>query len=306
MANFLIVCKQVLILFVLLFVGFFLGKRQIITEKGGKVCSDLAMFLATPCVIIISFQQPYSAALLQDLLLALGVSFGIHLVGIVVSHLVYRKNDATTNIYRASSVMSNASFMGIPLQQALLGEKGVIYGAAYSVVLTVVLWTYGVLVMGKKGEKISLAKVLLNPGSIGLVVGLLLFVCRITLPELIHAPVQHLAALNTPLPMLFAGYYLSKIDMKKALGIRGNYGAVAMRLVIVPIIAAAVLFVCGVRGTLLISMMVSACAPTAISMVMLADRLQADTETAINLVALSTLASVVTMPILIATIQQFA
>lgn len=306
MENFLIVCKQVLILFVLLFVGFILGKKRIITEKGGKVCSDLAMLLATPCVIILSFQQPYSTVLLRDLLLALGVSLGIHVVAIGVSHIFYRKDDRLTGVYRASSVLSNASFMGLPLQQALLGQKGVLYGAAYSVVLTIALWSYGVLAMGKKEEKIPFRKILLNPGSMGLVIGLLLFVCRVTLPELIDSPIRHLAALNTPLPMLFAGYYLSQIDMKKALTVRKNYVAVAMRLVVVPVIAVAAIFICGVRGTLLVSMMVSACAPTAIGVAMLADRLEADAETAVNLVALSTIASVVTMPVLVALAQQFA
>lgn len=304
--NFLTVGQQVLILFVLIAIGFVLGKRNIITEKGGKVCADLALFLATPCVIINSFQREYSAQVLKELLLALAIGFGLHVVGIVLAHIVYRKDDAATRIYRAATVLSNAGFMGLPLQQAVLGDKGVLYGAAYVVAMTVTQWSYGLLIMDKSGGRVPVRKLLFNPGMIGLIAGLLLFVCRITLPELIGAPVRHLAALNTPLPMLFAGYYLSRVDMKKALGNRANYGALAMRLILVPVVSVALMYLCGIRGLLLVSMTIPATAPVAVGVAMFADRYHQDAETAVNLVAISTLLSVVTMPLIVAGTQLIA
>lgn len=304
--NFITVGGQVLILFVLVIVGYVLGKTNVITEKGGKVCSDLALLIATPCVIVMSLQREYSPQVLKNLLIALLAAFGVHAVAVVISLLVYRKDNPTTRVYRASAVMSNAGFMGLPLQQAVLGDEGVLYGAAFVVLMNITLWSYGIILMDKRGQKLSVKRMLFTPGMIGVVVGLLLFVCRITLPDLIGTPVRHLAALNTPLPMLFAGYYLSRIDIGKALRSRAIYGGVLMRLIVVPIICIAAIYLCGVRGTLLVSMAIAATAPTAVSVSMFADRYQQDTETAVNLVAIGTVFSVVTMPLLVAVAQLIA
>lgn len=304
--NFLTVGQQVLILFVLVLIGFILGKKNIITDKGGKICSDLALLVATPCVIIKSFQREYSTELLRELLIALVVAFGLHVVAIVITHIVYRKDTPTTRVYRTSTVLSNAGFMGLPLQQAVLGDQGVMYGATYVVAMSVTMWSYGLLIMDRSSGKVPVRKMVFSPGMIGLVVGLLLFICRITLPEIVLTPLQHLGNLNTPLPMLFTGYYLSKVNMKQALKNRGDYGALAMRLLVVPAISIALMYACGIRGVLLLSMAVASTAPTAVAVAMFADRYHQDAETSINLVALSTLFSVVTMPLILAAVQLVA
>ena len=219
--NFLIVGEQVLILFVLVAVGFSLGKAKLLTDKGGKAFTDMALLIATPCVIINSFQREFSTELLLKLLLSLSVALGVHVVAIVVTHLIYRKDTPTNRVYQTSAVLSNAGFMGLPLQQALFGTDGVMYGATYVVMMHVVMWSYGLLVMGRSAGRVSVKKMVFSPGTIGLAIGLLLFVCRITLPNLLATPVKHLGNLNTPLPMLFAGYYLSKVDFKNAFKSKG-------------------------------------------------------------------------------------
>lgn len=304
--NFLTVGQQVLILFILVLIGFVLGKRGVMNDAGGRICSDLAMFLATPCVIINSFQREYSDQVLQSLLIALLVAFALHAVMIGIAHVVYRQDNARTRVYRAATALSNAGFMGLPLQQAVLGDEGVLYGAAYVVAMTVTLWSYGLLLMDKSERKVPIRKILFSPGMIGLVVGLLLFVCRVTLPDLIAVPVKHLGNLNTPLPMLFAGFYLSKIDIKQALRQRGDYGALTMRLIVVPIVCIGLMYLCGLRGVMLTSMSIALTAPVAVAVAMFADRYHQDAKTAVNLVALSTLFSVVTMPLIVAVVKLIA
>lgn len=301
--NFLTVGQQVLILFVLVLIGYVLGKKSVITERGGKICSDLALLVATPCVIIRSFQREYSTQLLYELLIALLVAFALHIVAIAIAHILYRKDTSSTRVYRSSTVLSNAGFMGLPLQQAVLGDQGVIYGATYVVAMSVTMWSYGLLIMDKSSGKVPIRKMLFSPGTIGLAVGLLLFVCRISLPELVLTPIQHLANLNTPLPMLFTGYYLSKVNMKQALNNRGNYGALVVRLIVVPVVSIALMYLSGIRDALLVSMSVAVTAPTAVGVAMFADRYRQDAETAVNLVALSTLFSVITMPLILALVQ---
>ena len=126
--------------------------------------------------------------------------------------------------------------MAIPLQKALLGEDGVFYGAAYVAVFNLVLWSYGVMAMSGDRKALSARRLLLNPGVIGLAAGLLLFFTGIRLPAFLEAPVGHLAALNTPLPMLIVGFYLADADLKSAVRNKRLIASMGLRLLAVPLL----------------------------------------------------------------------
>ena len=304
--NFLTVGQQVLILFILVITGYILGKKNIIGESAGKALSDIALLLSTPCVIIKSFYEQRSSALgMLDFGKAMAAAIGVHIVAIVIAQLVYRKDSSKNRVLRASAVLSNAGFMGLPLQRALLGTTGVFYGAAYVTVFTLTLWTYGLFTMDK-GARPSVRKLMVNPGVIGLTLGIVVFLIPFDLPEIVQAPIAHLAALNTPIPMLFIGYCLSKVDLGAALRSPFYYAASAVRLLAVPIVVIGVLFLAGVRGDLLCSMAIAGCAPTAAAVSMFAKRYGQDAETSSNLVALTTVFSVVTMPLVVAAVQAIA
>ena len=306
MQNFLTVGQQVLILFILIMIGFVLGKKNIIGDGAAKALSDIALLLATPCVIALSFAREYDANVLKELGIALLVALVIHVVAIGAAELLYRKKTPRDRVLRASTVLSNAGFMGLPLQQAVLGEQGVFYGSAYVTVFTLTLWSYGLITMDSATRRLSVKRLLVNPGIIGLGIGILVLFLPIDLPELIHAPASHLAALNTPLPMLFIGYNLSKVNLGRALRNKSYYVACAIRLLIVPALAIGVLYLVGIRGTMLCSMAIASSAPVAAAVSMFADKFGQDTETAVNMVALSTVFSIVTMPVFVALVQMIA
>lgn len=304
--NFLMVGQQVLILFILIFAGYVLGKKSIIGEGAGKALSDIALLLSTPCVIIKSFYEQRSSSLgMLDFGVAMAAAVGVHVVAILIAQLVYRKDSSRDRVLRASAVLSNAGFMGLPLQRALLGTEGVFFGAAYVTVFTLTLWSYGLFTMDKSARP-SARKLLINPGVIGLTLGVVVFLVSFELPELVLAPISHMAALNTPIPMLFIGYCLSKVELGKALRDPFYYTSSVIRLIAVPAVVIAVLFLCNVRGTLLCSMAIAACAPTAAAVSMFAGKFGQDAEAASNLVALSTVFSVVTMPLVVAAAQLIA
>ena len=300
--NFLLVGQQVLILFILIAVGFVMGKRGIIGAGRARLLADIALMVATPCVIVRSFNN-ISANRLPDLLVAVAVCLLIHGVFIALAHLIFRGKDARARVLRLTAVLSNAGFMALPLQEAVLGADGVFYGSAYVAVFNLVLWTYGLVTMDKSGGGISVKKLLSNPGLIGLVGGIIVMLLPVPLPDVIGGPINHLANLNTPLPMLFIGYYLSTIDFGKVLKRPVYFASCGVRLIVAPLVAGAILYACGVRGALFVSMMIAATAPVATATTMFAARYDGDNETAVNTVALSTLLSLITMPLLVAAAQ---
>ncbi len=294
--------QQVLILFLLIGVGFLLGKMNMLSEAGAKAFGDVALCLATPCVMIRAFQREFSPELLLQLGLAVLAAVAAHGIAIGISRLVYRADSDKSRVLGLSCVLANTGFMALPLQEAILGPMGVFFGTAYGLVFNVVLWGYGQTTLDRAGG-LSVKKMFLNPGTVGAALALAVFILPVELPQILSAPVEHLAALNTPLPMLFIGFYLSRVDFAKALGRGCYYGATVLRLVVVPAVSVGVLYLLGLRGTLLVSVAISASAPVAAGISMFTAKFGSDTETAVNMVALSTLASLVTMPVLVALCQ---
>lgn len=294
------VTQQVLILFILIGAGFLCGKARLFSDAAVKSCADIVLYVVTPCVIIDSFIRPFDPAMLGGLLQASLVSLAVHVGSILLAHLLLRdKVEARRRVLRFGTVFSNAGYMALPLQEALLGETGVFYGAAYVAVFNVVLWSYGLIAMSGDRRALSGKKLVLNPGVIGLAVGLVLFVGSVPVPEVIAAPVRHLANLNTPLPMLIIGFYLAQTDIGRALRDKGSYAAIALRLVVIPLLSLGAMLLCGLRGPLLVACTIAVSAPVAAATTMFATKFEQDTFLSVNLVSLSTLFSMVTMPLVV-------
>ena len=298
--DFLTVASNVLTLFLLMGVGVLCAKTKLLSDGGVKALANLVLYIATPCVIIKSCIRDFDPAMLWGFLTVVAVAALTHGVLIFLAAVVFRDSDENRRrVFRSATVFSNAGYMAIPLQQAILGDVGVFYCAAYVIVFNVFLWTYGLKEMSGEA-RLSVKKILLNPGVIGVVVGMVLFLFPIPVPALIADGIGHLASLNTPVPMLIVGYYLAQTDLLAALKDGRGWLCIALRLLAAPLLALGALLVCGVRGDLLTSCMICIATPVATSCTMFATRFDRNPKLSVNLVSLSTLLSVVTLPLMVA------
>lgn len=295
--DFLTVSGNVLTLFLLIGVGVVCAKVKLLSDGAVKALADLVLYIATPCVIIKSCIREFDPAMLWGFLTVVAVAAVNHALLILLARVVFReKEESRRRVLRCATVFSNAGYMAIPLQQAILGDVGVFYCAAYVIVFNVFLWTYGLAQMSGE-SRLSAKKILLNPGVIGVAVGLTLFVLPIPVPALIADGIGHLAALNTPIPMLIVGYYLAQTDLLGALRDGRGWLCIALRLVVAPLAALGGLLLCGIRGDLLTSLMICIATPVATACTMFATRFDRDPRLSVNLVSLSTLLSMVTLPL---------
>ena len=297
--SFLSVAEQVLILFILLLIGFFCTKAKFFTEECIGGIAKFVLYAVTPCVIINSFNRDFDSSMLSGLGIAFVAALGVHLFCIFVAQFIVKdQNESRQIVLRFATVFSNCGYMALPLQQAILGTDGVFYGAGFVAVFNLVNWTYGLALMGGK-DKITVKKIFINPGVIGVVVGMLLFFSPVKLPRLILTPVQSLVALNTPLPMIIIGYYIAKIKSFSMLKDGKMIFSILLRLVILPLCAFGILYLCGLRGVLLTSMIIAASAPTAANTVLFSAMFKRDSELAVAMVSISTLFSILTMPLIV-------
>lgn len=303
--NFLIISQQVLILFILVAIGFFCGKRKIIDEYSAKHINEVVLYIVTPCVMVSAFQKNFSIELLAKLGIMTFCATGIIAFSILLVHLIFRgeKTENRARVLRFATIFSNCGFMSLPLQDAILGEDGLFYGSVFVAVFNLLVWSYGLVSMSGDIKLLSAKKIIFNPGIMGVMIAFIIFLCRLTLPEIIIQPIKYLANLNTPLPMLIIGFYLSQANLKRAFTDLKAYLAMGLRLLVIPAFSAVVMYFLGVDKTIMIACVIASSAPTAATTTMFSAKFNRDTELSVNIVAATTLLSILTMPIVIAFAQ---
>lgn len=296
--------QQVLILFVMMGVGLFCGKKGIFNDTVVKGLTDLMLFVVTPCVIIHSFQREFDVTLLAGLGISCLVAAAGQIVSIFIIHgLIHDKDKSRECVYRFAAVFSNCGYMALPLLQMIVGNIGVFYGAAYIAVFNLILWTYGLVLMCGDKTMISVKKLVTNPGVACVFVGLVLFLLSVNLPDIIGTPIESIAALNTPVPMMIIGYYFTKCHWSTVLKDKKVYLAMALRLVVVPILTLCAMVLFGLNKTypdLFVACVISCSAPAAAATTMFAARYQRDAVLASGTVSFMTAVSIVTMPLIVA------
>lgn len=298
--SFTTVFHQIVILFILISAGYICTKRGFFSPVTIKELSKFVIYIVTPCVILESFNRPFDAAMLRNMGIAFAAAVGVHLVNILLSKILLHDQERSKEVvYQFATIFSNCGFMGLPLQQAILGSDGVFYGAMFIAIFNVFTWTYGFILMGKNHQHINGRKILFNPGVLGVVIGFIIFVNSTAIPSILLIPIKSFAALNTPVPMVIVGYYLAQVVSLKVLKDRKLVMTTVLKLLISPILTLLILYITGLRGLLLVSLVISAAAPSAANTVMFAVLFDRDTKLAVTLVSVSVLLSLITMPLMI-------
>lgn len=295
---------QVAILILLAVVGFACHKGKLFTAQTAKACNGLLFYIVTPAVICHSFiKLERSADTLKLLGIAVAAATLFHFFAAIPVKFLYNKSSAS-KVYKFASMYGNVGYMGIPLSQAVLGSTGVFISSVVVFVFNIFAFTHGASIMNpSKDGKINVFKMLVNPGTIGLAMGLPLFLFDINLPTLIHEPLTHIANLNAPLAMVMLGTYLADTELGKVFKISENYFVLLIKLIALPALTVGVSRLCGIRGDLLVGLTLMSCVPTASNTVMFAAQFGEDTGRASMAIAFTSIASIITMPIWIALAQ---
>ncbi len=298
-ASFYVIVQQVAVLFIFIAVGFICTKCKFFSEKSISDLSKFVLYIVIPCVIINSFNREYDSSMLRGLGIAAAIAVGVHVFGIILAQIfIHDKNKSRECILRFSTVFSNCGFMALPLQQAILGDGGVFYCASYIVVFNIVSWTYGLFIMSgsKKGFSI---KMIVNPGVIGVMLGGLLFASPVKLPFVLNEALKGISALNTPVPMIIVGYYIAGISSLRVLRDLKFISAMFLRLVVIPFVFLGVVKIIGFSGVIATSMIIAVSCPVAVNIAMFSTLFKRDSELAAACVAVSTLLSILTLPLII-------
>lgn len=301
------VFSQVMILMLMIATGFVAAKAKIMTAEGARCCTDIALIIVTPCVIIKSLIREYSKEIMKSLTLAFIITLLVQVLMILLSYLIlHSKDKARERVLRFGTIFANCGFMSLPLQQVILGADGTLYGSAYIIMFNLVIWSYGVFLISGDKRYIKPKKLFINPGIIALAIGLVIFIFSIPVPKILYSTIDYISAIYTPLPMLIIGYHLAQNSIKTAFKDAKCLFAVLLRMIVYPLAVLGFLYILGVRETLLVSVIISVSAPVAAITTMFSSKYGADTPLSVDMVSLSTVAAAVTMPLVITLAQLLA
>lgn len=303
--NLVIAAKQVGILYILVAVGFVCDKVGLFKEKAARLSNDLLFYIITPAVIITSFlSMDNTQENMKKLLTAFIFAFVLQIVAALITIPFFRDKSKPDNcIFKFASSYGNVGYMALPLAQAVLGAEGVFYCSVVVTVFNIFSFTHGIKIM-TDSAKFEIKKLILNPGTIAVLIGLPLFLLDVNLPEIILSPVTYISSLNTPLAMIFFGTYLSNTDLKTMFSDKRVYLTAFLKLIVLPLLMLGIFKISKVSGVIVSALLISSSAPSANNTVMFAAKYGKDAPCASKVVAFVSFLSIITMPVMIALGQQ--
>ncbi|AKP68149.1 AEC family transporter [Companilactobacillus ginsenosidimutans] len=296
--------NQIFLMFGLMLVGVIIGKTKLMSVQTSNDLTNILIKVIGPCLIINAFEQNYSQSRIKLFVLAAVAVAIAYVIEIVISKFAFArvKNSNLKRVSTYGSVYSNAGFMGIPLISALFGPTGVFYGVVSLAVWNVFNWTHGISLFNEaKGEEGSKFKqIFLNPNVIAIIIGLILFIFSLSLPSTVDQVVKYVGSINTPLSMIVIGNSLASIKFDKSMLERHLWISLILRNLIYPVIAIFVLKLMGITGIAFYTTVVMAACPVAGLIVLFTLQAKENPAPAIALMSLSTVLSLVTIPIVFA------
>jgi len=302
--------EQMLILFLLMLVGYTARRVGIINDAGSKVVSGIVVNIANPALILSASMNTESTIQGAELLGTLGLAIAINLIMIIIGKAVAAllcKNPADRGSYELMMVFSNIGFMGFPLLSSMYGSESLLYASLFIIPFNVLIYTYGIRTMevasgkeeayaGKRDIRALLKKVF-NVGVIACILTMIIYMLRIPIPKFIQSTVSHLSGLTAPLSMIVIGDSMAGMNLKKLVGDVRMLIFSAIKLLVVPIVGVILLKVFNVEPMLAGVVMVMIATPAASMTAMLAQQYDANYDLASRGVAITTLLSVMTMPV---------
>ena len=299
----LLLMEEIIKLFVIMFMGYAVVKAGLMKSSESKSVSVILVYLVIPCVIIKAFQVDYTPDVQKGLFLAIAAAVAVHILFLLIT-IPLKKIFQMDVIEQATSIYSNAGILVIPLVQELLGQDYVIYSSAYIAVQLILLWTQGKNMLCEE-EKLEWKKIFLNVNIISIIAGIVLFLFRIKLPAGVQDVLGMMNNMIGPLGMLLAGMTIAEVPLKLIFTKRRNYLSVAFRLLLYPVLGLflmkAIQIVVNLENSsqILLTVYLACVTPACASVTSMAQLYDKDAAYASSLYVLTTLLSIVTMPMMV-------
>ncbi len=290
-----------LVLFSITIVEIVCRKLKIITKEGQDSLSNLLLNFVLPCSIIASFSSGIDGGeMAHNLILALILSCIIQGLAIVFGGKVFKKFPKNKrNAMHYGMICSNSSFIGMPVAENIYGSLGVIYVSIFQIPVRVTMWTSGLSLFTSVDKKSAVKSIVIHPCMIAMYIGLFIMFLSPPIPEFLSTTITYLSNCTIPLSMLVIGSILSECKVTEIFDKSALYFSL-IRLIVFPLIILVVLKLLHIDSTIIGVTVIMSGMPAGSTTAILADKYDGDGQYASKMVFVSTLFSMITVPLLCA------
>jgi predicted permease len=295
-----IVIKQILSLFLIIIVGFYGRKKNIIDETLTKGFSKLLIEITTPLLIISSFSFSANASMEGNIIKAFIYSLAIFIITpLFIKILLIKVDKRKRNILQFAMVFSNCGFMGFPIAESVFGQEGVIYASIFNLFFSFFVWTYGVMLFTEAHDVKEIKKVFKNPGIIAVFIGIFLMVFSIKIPVVLLGTMKMVGGLTTPISMLIIGSLLATTNFKLAFQDISLYYGTIIKLLIIPGVLYLIAAIFHETSIVIKCLILMQAMPAGAMTTIFAENFDKEKEYAVMIVSFSTAISILTIPFII-------
>lgn len=301
-----VIITKMIMFFIIMGVGYTIYKIGIMDSDFNKKLTNLVLRVTMPCMMVSS---AFSVSEDRDIKKVLSV-FAIAIImysvlpalGMLFAKIIRCKPE-NTGIYVFMTIFTNVGFMGFPVIEAMLGKEALFYTAIFNMIFNFCLFTVGVKAINypnKGNNEINVKKALLHPGVVSAFLAIVIYFSGIKLPSTVTGSIDWIGSITSPVAMLLMGASLAKIPLNKVFNEVRIYFFIIIKQIILPLIAWFVLKGIIKDEIILLVTFVMICMPIANTSVMFAIEYNKNEDVAAKNVFLSTLASVVLFPAILA------
>ncbi|HUX37363.1 MAG TPA: AEC family transporter [Rectinemataceae bacterium] len=303
--------ESVIAVLAMIAIGFGLARRVKPDAQATALLSRLVMSVALPSYMVANLMGGYDRVRLLALLPGLSVPFIVMLLSFGIAVLVARAarvSGARRGVFASLFALSNTIFIGLPVNEILFGTASLPFVLLYYIANTTLFWTIGVYGIardaaalgGKPAARIVSAEGLrrvLSPPLVAFLASAALILLGVKLPQFLLDLTKTVGGMTTPLSMIFVGITVASVDWRK---IRLDLDLALLiggRFVLSPL-----LLVLAVRWTDLPQLMksvflIQASMPAMTQVPIVARAYGADAEYAGVMTSITTVASLLTIPL---------
>jgi hypothetical protein len=291
------------VIFLIFAVGFFFTLRKLWPLNTTSVLSVIVVKIAAPALAVISISDRFTPELLRSsafhLLILVLYMILLFLTGKLFSKLL-RLSEGKKHVFEIHFTFSNTIFIGLPINQIVFGNEGLPYIFTFFLVSLTMFWSLGAYELSKgsplQSKEFSLKKII-NPAFVAVIIGCILVGADLTIPVALDQSLRYLAALCVPLSLLVIGANLVFFANGIPKIYKDEWLILIAKFIISPLYMFLLLNVFGVGGLAFKVFMLTATMPCHMQTTILAQYYEVEGAYAAKLVSISTLVSLVTIPI---------
>ncbi len=285
-------------LFLLVAAGVVLRKKGVLPDGAKAILTDLVIYLILPCNIINSFFIEFNLEILKGFAVILTIASLIQIGCLMFAKVFYnREPESRKKVLQYGTVCSNAGFMGNPIAEGVYGAEGLMYASIFLIPQRIVMWSAGVSYFTESPDrKTVVKKVLTHPCIIAVYIGLFLMITRLPLPAFLQNTIKSVGGCTTTVSMVLIGAILAEVEPGSIL----DWGIVkyaAIRLFLLPLLVYVSCRAFHVKPLLAGVSVLLTGMPAGSTTAILASKYDGDYIFATKCVVVTTLLSLVTIPL---------